>query len=420
MINSQVGSCQPFNGGLTSSDEGGKMLAQSPQKPVITREALLAKVASIAGTLQESGGKSEDLTTLAPEAVKALRDAGLFQLKFPAELGGAEADPVTEMMVLEAIAYNDFTSGWCTMVGATAVGSLGAFLPQAGLDRVFAGGHIPTAAISFFPAGRGVREQGGFRVSGRWRFNSGIRHSEWVLGGTVIEGTEAENNGKPLVIFAAFPAADVTVYDNWRDVVGLKGTGSCDCSVEDYFVPEHLSFVWDLLDPKPLRGGPSYQFPPFSFVAKEHGSVAIGSARRALDELIKIATTTRGMFRSSGLAERQVVQRKIGEADLKIRSVRALMHERYEELYEKARAGQQIEGADIADVRAMAVLATDTAVEIATMAFHFAGNTGLRHPHVLGRLLRDLNTAGLHQVMSDTSYENHGKFRLGLPTDPLA
>jgi hypothetical protein len=44
----------------------------------------------------------------------------------------------------------------------------------------------------------------------------------------------------------------------------------------------------------------------------------------------------------------------------------------------------------------------------------------LHHPHVLGRLLRDLNTAGLHQVMSDTAYENHGKFRLGLPADPLA
>lgn len=34
--------------------------------------------------------------------------------------------------------------------------------------------------------------------------------------------------------------------------------------------------------------------------------------------------------------------------------------------------------------------------------FHFAGNAGLRHPHILGRLLRDLNTAGLHQLMSDT------------------
>ena len=396
------------------------MLAQAPKQQESKRKDLLARVEGIAQILQASGGKSDELATLAPEAVAALRGAGLFQLKLPEVVGGLEADPVTEMLVLEAIAYNDFTSGWCTMVGATGVGSLGAFLPQTGLDRAFAGGHIPTAAISFFPAGRGVRENGGYRVSGRWRFNSGIRHSEWVLGGTVIEGTEKENNGKPLVIFAAFPTADVTIYDNWRDVVGLKGTGSCDCSVENYFLPEELSFVWDLLDPKPRRGGPSYLFPPFSFVAKEHGSVAIGAARRAVDELIKIAATTRGTFRSSKLDERQVVQRKIGEADLKIRSIRALMHERYDELYRKASAGRPLEGADIAEVRAMAVYATDIAIDVATTAYHFAGNTGLRHPHILGRLLRDLNTAGLHQVMSDTAYENHGKFRLGLPADPLA
>ena len=396
------------------------MLAQFTKEQATKREALLAEVERIGPTLQASGGKSEEIATLAPEAVAALRDGGLFQLKLPTVMGGAEADPVTEMLVLEAIAYHDFTSGWCTMVGATAIGSLGAFLPQSGLDRVFVDGHVPTAAISFFPAGRAVRESGGYRVSGRWRFNSGIRHSKWVLGGTVVEESESENAGKPLVIFAAFPTADVTIYDNWSDVVGLRGTGSCDCSVENYHLPEDLSFVWDLLKPKPRRGGPSYLFPPFSFVAKEHGSVAIGAARRALDELIKIATTTRGTFRSSKLDERQVVQRKLGEADLKIRSVRALMHERYEQLYQKAGAGQPLEGADIADVRAMGVYATDIAIEVATMAYHFAGNTGLRHPHVLGRLLRDLNTAGLHQVMSDTSYENHGKLRLGIPADPLA
>jgi hypothetical protein len=69
---------------------------------------------------------------------------------------------------------------------------------------------------------------------------------------------------------------------------------------------------------------------------------------------------------------------------------------------------------------AICVHATDVAIGIATMAYHFSGNTGLRHPHVIGRLLRDLNTAGIHQVMSDTAYENHGKFRLRLPADPLA
>src|ERR1700733_15421920 len=92
------------------------MLAQSPQEQDSKRRDLLARVEVIAEILRASGGKSEEIATLAPEAVAALRDAGLFQLKLPEAVGGLEADPVTEMLVLEAIAYHDFTSGWCTMV----------------------------------------------------------------------------------------------------------------------------------------------------------------------------------------------------------------------------------------------------------------------------------------------------------------
>jgi alkylation response protein AidB-like acyl-CoA dehydrogenase len=391
-----------------------------PNDRALKRKALLEAVDKIAPVLRAAGAKSEELGTLAPEAVAALRTAGIFKLKLCTEMGGAEADPVTEMLVLERLAYNDLTSGWCTMVGATAVASLGTFLPQSGLDKVFAGGHVPTAAISFFPAGRAMRDGSGFRVHGRWRFNSGIRHAEWVLGGTIVEGTEAENGGRPIVMFSAFPIKDVTIHDNWGGVVGLRGTGSCDFSVEDYSLPADLTFVWDLLAPKPRRGGASYLFPPFSYVAKEHGSVAIGAARRALDELISMATTSRGTFRSSRLDERQVVHRFIAEADLKLRAARALMHERYDRLYDSVSGGTLPDGAAIADVRAICVYATDIAIETATMCYHFAGNTGLHHPHVIGRLLRDLNTAGIHQVMSDTAYENHGKFCLGLPADPLA
>lgn len=391
-----------------------------PQERLAKRKMLLDRVEAIANTLRASGAKSEELGTLAPEAVSALRDAGLFRIKLATVMGGAEVDPLTEMLVLEALAYHDFTSGWCTMVGATSIASLGSFLPQAGINRVFAGGHIPTASISFYPGGRALREGDGYRVNGRWRFNSGIQHAEWSIGGTLIEGSEAENDGRPIVIYGVFPKKDIKLYDNWGGVTGLRGTGSCDFSVENYYLPKELTFAWDLLQPQPLRGGPSYLFPPFSYVAKEHGSVAIGAARRALDELIKLATTTRGAFRASKLDERQVVHRFIGQTDLKIRAVRALLHERYEQLFEGVCAGKLPDVAAIADVRAAAVYATDIAIETATQVYHFAGNTGLHHPHVIGRLLRDLNTAGLHQVMSDTAYENHGKVRLGLPVDPMS
>src|SRR5262249_7095743 len=145
-----------------------------PKERAAKRQFLLDAIDSISKTLRASGPQSEVLGTLAPDAVAALVKSGMFRLKLAAEMGGAEADPVTEMLVLEALAYHDLTSGWCTMVGATAIASLGTFLPPAGLEKVFKNGHIPTAAISFFPAGRAVRDGDGYRANGRSRFNTAI------------------------------------------------------------------------------------------------------------------------------------------------------------------------------------------------------------------------------------------------------
>src|SRR5262245_66392166 len=95
-----------------------------PRERAAKRKFLLDAVDSISKTLRASGPRSEELGTMAPDAVDALIRTGMFRLKLAAEMGGAEADPITEMLVLEALAYHDLTSGWCTMVGATAIASL--------------------------------------------------------------------------------------------------------------------------------------------------------------------------------------------------------------------------------------------------------------------------------------------------------
>jgi hypothetical protein len=122
------------------------------------REALLDDVDKIAPVVQAPGAKSEELGTLSPEAVVALRTPGMVKLKPCTQTGGSEADPVTEMMVLEQLAS---------------------------LEKVFTDANVPTAAISFFAAGPAARGRNGCRVSARWRLDSSIRHAERVPGGTV-------------------------------------------------------------------------------------------------------------------------------------------------------------------------------------------------------------------------------------------
>jgi alkylation response protein AidB-like acyl-CoA dehydrogenase len=122
----------------------------------------------------------------------------------------------------------------------------------------------------------------------------------------------------------------------------------------------------------------------------------------------------------SKLEERHVVQRIIGEADLKLRSARALLHQSYMEIEAKTLEGWRPDAAAITEGRSIAVLCTDIAIDIASKAYHFAGNTALHQPHIIERLFRDIHAAGLHQVVSDTAYENQGKILLGLPTNPMA
>ncbi len=148
------------------------------------REALLNDVDKIAPVLQACGASSEELGTLSREAVIGLRTIPMVKRERCTKSGGLQADPVAEMIVPEQLSYQDVTSAWCTMAGA-GIASRGTGLPQSGLEKVFTEANMLSAAISRLPAARAVRNRNGWRVGGRCRFNGGIRHAQWVAGGTV-------------------------------------------------------------------------------------------------------------------------------------------------------------------------------------------------------------------------------------------
>jgi alkylation response protein AidB-like acyl-CoA dehydrogenase len=381
------------------------------------RQALLNAVEDIREILASCIDDSEANATLAPPAVEALRDAGLFQLRLPAELGGAEADPLTQLEVFEELAYIDPASGWCTMVGSASVAALAAFLPQAGIERVFPHGCAPLAASSFYPAGTAVPEDGGYRVNGRWRFASGIHHADWVWAGAVVarDGNDPEpGETPPEVIYVALPTQDIQIHDSWH-VMGLRGTGSCDFSIVDYYAVPELIMQWDPAMPEPLRGGSLYRLPSLAFVAHEHVAFAAGLARRALDELTHMATTQRGKFRPSALVERPVFHRLLGESDLKLRAARSLAFDLYVDTWQKVCRGESIDPELQAELRGVATYITDIAVDITTWAFRCGGAGVLFQPNIFERLFREMNAAAQHILTSDSAYENHGQFRLGLP-----
>jgi alkylation response protein AidB-like acyl-CoA dehydrogenase len=387
-----------------------------PTERAAKREVLLAAVERVRETILAGAAAAEENATLPPATVAALYEAGLFSVKLPAALGGAEADPVTQMEVFEAIARLDPSAGWCTMIGATSIGEPGAFLPDEAVAKVFAGGRVPTAACGLVPTGRATPVDGGYRLTGRWPFASGIRHAEWIATTAFVErGLDAPEERRVFVV----PAASIQIHDNWQ-VAGLEGTGSCDFSATDLFVPD--AFTWNRAEARPRRGGPIYLLGRPGFVANECVGFALGVGRCALDTITAFAQSKRrGLKAQATVASRPVFQRALGECDLRLRAVRALAFELYERAWADVSAGRVPPPPLQAELRGVATLATEVAVDTATNAFRYGGGAALYRTNILQRCLRDINAAAQHVVVSDVAYENHGRFLLGFPdADPLA
>ncbi len=384
------------------------MKQQLPTDRQEKRRAFLQAVDNVRDILAAHADEAEELRTLPQASVTALRESGLLSLMMPAELGGAEADLGLQTEIMEAVSYIDPSTGWSYAIGASALGFC-AFFPNEAIERMFAGGHIPTLAGSIMP-GRAVPVAGGYRVTGRWSWASGIRHAEWVFAHALVE---RPGGGPPESRFAALPVADVEIHDMWN-VAGLKGTGSCDFSVSDYFVP--AGFTFDLREMEPQRGGPMYLLGTPALFLGVHAGFALGVGRRALDAIIELAQTKRrGYGKQVALTERAVFQHLIGESDLRFRAARGLILDIFEKAWAIVCGGKRPEPQLQIEMRSATAFVTDVALDVATQAFRYGGGSAIHLHSILQRCLRDLNVGAAHLMVNESTYELHGQCLLGLP-----
>jgi indole-3-acetate monooxygenase len=391
-----------------------------PQQHPLDREekkaALLSAVERIRDVVLRHSLEAEAQATLPAPLVNALSSSGLWTLKLPAALGGAEADPVTQIEVIEALSSIEPSMGWCLMVGATGIGLPGAFLADAAAGKMFADGYIPRGAIVAMPAGNAVPVSGGYRLSGRWPFASGVRHAEWItLGARVRHSADSAPELRMMVV----PIEAVQIHDNW-DVAGLQSTGSCDVSIADYIVPEE--FTWDTVNAEPVRGGPLYRLKQPGFVANEHAAFALGVGKAALAEVVSLAHSKRRGFTpsASSLEARPTFQRNVGLGDLRLWGTRQLVMDINSQAWSMLVGGQTPPPRLQAEMRAVAAFATEVAADLVTHAFRFAGGGAVYRTQRLQRFLRDINVAAQHLMASEMAFETYGRFVLGMPdVDPL-
>ena len=385
---------------------GGTAGAGVDDGPIAAARALRPEIEAAADWIERE-------RRLPPTLVKQLAAADLFQLFLPRSMGGPEADPLTALRAVEELSKADGSVGWCSMI-AVAGSLLLCWLPAA-VGRALVGEEPDLRLCSSVrPQGTAVRVEGGYRISGRWNFSSGIEHANWMLGTCKVEDGAVAGGpvaGRPAVRGLLFPASAGRVEDTWS-VVGMRGTGSHDLVVEELFVPAERSFSYD--DP-PCEAGPLYRS-PFYYVAiyGANAGNSLGMARGAIETLAELAQR-RGSSRSAvPLRERPLVQTRLAEAEAIVESARAYVLDRVGRAWEAMVADDPEPAAAIVEARLAITHAIREATRAVDLVFHAAGSNAVYRENRLERYFRDVHAAMQHVAGAPEHYTSAGQALLGL------
>ena len=364
-------------------------------------EDLLVDISALWSALDSEAEPCELARTPTATLIALMDQLGVQRVKVPTELGGDDLWLADQFQWFIALAHACPTAGWTGFVHAGAAARASKGLPEAGGAEGFANG-VPFLTAVAAPEGYHKNADAGLILNGRWRYASGVAHSEWALLTSV---------GDDEVLMAAVPIDDCVIGDDWN-VMSLQGTGSFDVAVENLFIPERR-IIRSLTTA--LRGGPFHTIGFPATATAEGAGFIIGVSERFVQELTTFAcTTTRG---SQGrIADRGAFAYELGKSEMQIAAARAHAAHVFTEADSAIRHSEQLtarEEADLVSVMSHSAMLANDAVH---RLFDFAGAGSLSNHSVLQRCYRDARGLAQHLVASNASFDRRGQALLDDPS----
>lgn len=383
---------------------------------------MLERARALVPMLRERAAKTEEMRRLPPETEKELHQAGLFRILQPKRVGGSELDYVALVDFADVVALADASVAWNLANLASHHWMLGMFDARA-QDLIWNENVDALIASSFvFPAGRATKVAGGYTLSGRWPFSSGVDSSTWnMLAGIV--SSEDDADGVEYRIFL-LKQSDYKILDTWSST-GLKGTGSNDVEAKDVFVPDYMT-----LAVKDVAGGATpgsavnpgalYALPVFSLFPFVLSGAGLGNAQACLDDYVGIAKHRASTYNRAKLGDLQTTQIKIAEASAKIDAARLIMRRTCIEAMSDARHGTVPDLSEKTKYRRDGAYAVNLCTEAVSTLFSASGARGLYTTGALQRQFRDAHAINAHIAFSfDAAGTNYGRVALDLPSENL-
>jgi indole-3-acetate monooxygenase len=369
-----------------------------------TGSALVEDARRLVPLLREHSRAIEDARRLTPEVHAAFVDAGFYRMTMPAEFGTPVSSVAECMRTLEILASGNGSAAWSVWAGL-GVPIMSVFMPELGTRELFTA-RDAYAVGSMAGMGRAVAVEGGYRVTGHWRFVSGIHQATYAGGMCLVFDGETQRVGEhgPSVILAVWPVAECRIFDTW-DTTGLRGTGSDDMAVEDQFVPGHR--IADFTQPPRSGLSPMHYMNPDNGANVTVAAIALGIASAALEAFRELGPN-RKLSNGEILAESGLGKLALAAAESSLAEARGRLFETAELMDEELSAGTYADELWLPRTHLASVRAVDAAIDTTSRLYREAGTSAIFRSSAFDRCLRDLLTLGAHKSVQHANLLMYG------------
>src|SRR5580658_10076961 len=191
-----------------------------PSSPAVLVDAdLVARATALRPLLAQQAARTESERQVVPEVMRAMEEAGLFEVIVPERLGGLGASMATQLCVAAELGTACASAAWVqSLLNITTWAA-----SQANASKeLFDDAVRPRVCGVLIPSGTATPVDGGYRVNGKWSFASGSFYATWFTGGVTVVDDAGRVTGIGMVLA---PRRDFTIEDTWF-VAGMNGTAS--------------------------------------------------------------------------------------------------------------------------------------------------------------------------------------------------
>lgn len=375
----------------------------------LTAARILDNARAMAPAIAARSAEIENLRRLPADLVASLRTAGFFRMGRSEAKGGPQITLPQHLEVIEVLAHADPSVGWCVKIG-TDSGLLAEFLPAGASARLLPEPDMITAGQFTTAHGTLERTDGGYRLSGRFPFGSGVTHADVVMSGGVVTENGAPvigANGIPESRLAFCRATELQIEDSWH-THGLRGSGSNHYRADGVFIPDDQALrIEDALF---ANRAPLYSS-GFNWVTTM-AAVPLGTARRALDEAKALIAQRKAGIPPRPMAETVQAREAIAKAEMAWGAARAFLYRSAEDFWAELEAGTpalETKGRlALANVNSFRM-----AADVTRQLFDLIGANVIFQGSVLERLTRDALTLNQHMIVAAPALETYGAMMLG-------